>query len=313
MSDTDDKATAEAISSEPAEPDTADDASRAEGDQSPELDPAAFFALLHAPAEQPKKRRRLRAVLRWTSAFVVMGAVGAGTAFAVTLPRRTDIPSLATKPDGRYTFPGAAIPTLPAGMLAPGDKANKNGVHPDDLRQYLLAPPKDATVDPAFPGANGWYGITEFTSGFGHATELRGKFFQDGARRVAARGWTTHDGVHTTIFLVQFPDSHAARQGDVTLVALPPVGFDDVESVDGGPQLTVADLANAENVTLNVGVDRYRKVLKPKSTDPDAGKTGRIAHFTLGDTLVVIETVSPKAVTDVPTVQIVDLQATMLR
>jgi hypothetical protein len=242
-----------------------------------------------------------------------MGAVGVGTAFAVTLPRRTDIPGLATKPDGRYTFPAAAKPVLPSGVLTPGDKANKTGVHYGDLRQYLLAPPKGATVDPAFPGAAGWYGVTQFTSAFGHATELQGKFFQDGARRVAARGWTTPDGVHTTIFLVQFPDSQAAGQGDVTLVALAPVGFDDVGSADGAPQSNVANLDNADNAVLSVSVDRYRKVLKPKSTDTDAGKTGRVAHFALGDTVVVIETVSPKAVTDVPTVQIVDLQAAMLR
>ena len=107
----------------------------------PYLDPAAFFAELQAEsAPQPKPGRR-PLLIRYASALLLAGAVGAVTAFAVSLPRRTDVPFLGTPSDGRYTFPSAARPAPPAGDPVPDNGGNTGEVHYGDLRQYLLPVP----------------------------------------------------------------------------------------------------------------------------------------------------------------------------
>lgn len=69
-----------------------------------------------APAK-PKKSRRplLLGIARWTAAVLVCGGVGAGAAMGITAMERTDVPGLATEPDGRWEYPQLALPALPEG------------------------------------------------------------------------------------------------------------------------------------------------------------------------------------------------------
>ena len=76
-----------------------------------------------AAAAKPQ-RRALKLAGRYALVLLTLGAIGAGTAYAVTLPKRTDIPTLKTKDDGRYQFPGLAKPRPAAGALGPSDKDN---------------------------------------------------------------------------------------------------------------------------------------------------------------------------------------------
>lgn len=69
-----------------------------------------------APAEATPvpPRRVLRAVARWTAAALVLGGLGAGTAFGINSMERTDVPGLATESDGRWDYPRLSLPALPA-------------------------------------------------------------------------------------------------------------------------------------------------------------------------------------------------------
>ncbi|MFF3073011.1 hypothetical protein ACFVSN_15090 [Kitasatospora sp. NPDC057904] len=101
-----------------------------------------------AAPETPEKRearlarrtRRRKAVVRWAAATLVCALAGTGTAMALTVPERTDIPGLATKSDGRYTFPALALPPQPP---AKGPSVRKEP-HRADLRNLVLPAPKEA-------------------------------------------------------------------------------------------------------------------------------------------------------------------------
>lgn len=96
---------------------------------------------------EPSPRRRpaaLFAALRWTAAAVVFGALGTTVAYAVTDRDRTDIPTLATQGDGRWTYPPLARPTLPVGAEAPFSAGNRGQIHYADLEQLLLPAPEEA-------------------------------------------------------------------------------------------------------------------------------------------------------------------------
>ncbi|MGW2249554.1 hypothetical protein ACWCXH_05080 [Kitasatospora sp. NPDC001660] len=93
-------------------------------------------------ARLARRTRRRKAVVRWAAATLVCALAGTGTAMALTVPERTDIPGLATKSDGRYTFPALALPPQPAGKGAPEGKDKT--LHRADLRYLLLPAPKEA-------------------------------------------------------------------------------------------------------------------------------------------------------------------------
>ncbi|HZU59178.1 MAG TPA: hypothetical protein VFA06_25080, partial [Actinocrinis sp.] len=87
-------------------------------------DPALIEAESARLAEAAARRsRRRRNALRWIGAVAVTLAVGGGTAFALTIPQRTDMPGLGTPSDGRYAFPQLSLPALPAGQPAPASSA----------------------------------------------------------------------------------------------------------------------------------------------------------------------------------------------
>ncbi|MEV7022240.1 hypothetical protein [Kitasatospora sp. NPDC093558] len=96
-------------------------------------------------ARLARRTRRRKAVVRWAAATLVCALAGTGTAFALTAPERTDIPGLATKSDGRYTFPALALPPLPPGKDQSGQSVRKDRLlHRADLRYLVLPAPKEA-------------------------------------------------------------------------------------------------------------------------------------------------------------------------
>ena len=226
--------------------------------------------------------------------------------------KRTDIPGLATKNDGRYVFAPLAKPALPPGALALNSGSNTGENHYVDIRRLLLSAPTKATVDTAYPGAKAWYSTAAFEAGF--PTNVTGEANDNGVRRIAATGWTTPDGAHTTIWLLQFPDALAAAKVDGGLVAEVPENFgpESVSDAESEDLVDVFGVADKDTPTTSVTVDHFSSVLKPGG-GTEAGQTGRLAHFSIGDTLAVIEMTAPAAVPDVPMNQIVTLQAELLR
>ncbi|AUG78743.1 hypothetical protein CFP65_3973 [Kitasatospora sp. MMS16-BH015] len=93
-------------------------------------------------AAEPRRARP--GLLRWGAAALVLLLTGAGAAFAVTAPERTDLPGLRTPNDGRYAFAPLSLPPLPPGRPA-FTSAGSAGHHYADLRQLLLPMPKGAT------------------------------------------------------------------------------------------------------------------------------------------------------------------------
>jgi hypothetical protein len=206
---------------EPAEP--------APVPQTPEPLPAP------APSRKPP-RRVLRAVARWTVAAVVLGGLGAGTAFGITSMERTDVPGLATESDGRWDYPQLSLPALPAGSPRPYSDGNVAEIHHADLRRLLLPAPVGATVDKKLDG--GWVSTERYLSEY--AKDSRSDVAQtlkDAApRHVAARGWTMPDGTSTRIYLVQFNstafaqhfmDSTSGSGSEVPLVGAPETVLDE--------------------------------------------------------------------------------------
>ncbi|MGV9265430.1 hypothetical protein ACWDRR_12295 [Kitasatospora sp. NPDC003701] len=131
----------------PAEPPAAEPAEAAVG--APGADPwavpgAGTVPLLPPPSPEElaaRRTRRRNAALRWGAAALVCALAGTGAAVAVTTPERTDIPGLATRSDGRYTFPALVLPPLPSGKAAPRENKSR---HAADLRYLLLPAPKEA-------------------------------------------------------------------------------------------------------------------------------------------------------------------------
>ncbi|WP_194925356.1 hypothetical protein [Catenulispora pinisilvae] len=260
------------------------------------LDPAAFFAQLHAESAPQPKRRHARLVLRYVSVLVLAGAIGAGTAYAVTLPRRTDVPFLSTPSDGRYTFPALARPAPPVGEPAPGADSNEAQSHYGDLRQYLLPAP-----DGAVPKEDDWESVADFGSSLTDA-DVSNHLYDAGLRHVARRGWTMPDGQHTVVELLQFPDHQAAYavQDMVNDAALAKTGREEYVV----PVVTVSSFGDA---TFNVGVRTFDDV-----TGQPGHKERRVV-FGAGDVVAVVTTTEPAAVPVVPTEQVAMLEAQMLR
>lgn len=92
--------------------------------------PVAEPAAAAVPPPVRKDRRILRGVLRWTAAVAVFAAVGSATAYGVTGMDRTDVPGLATRTDGRWTYPELTAPPL-----RPAAPARSHGpIRPHPLR-----------------------------------------------------------------------------------------------------------------------------------------------------------------------------------
>lgn len=163
------------------------------------------------PAAPRPPRRALRAVARWTAAVLVLGGLGAGTAYSITSMERTEVPGLATQGDGRWEYPRLTLPALPAGAPRPFTPGNTAEVHHADLRKLLLPAPAGATVDEKLTG--GWVSMARFLSEY--REERRAdltQLLEDSAlRHIAARGWSMADGTEARVYLLQFNSTAFAQ------------------------------------------------------------------------------------------------------
>ncbi|MCX5110455.1 hypothetical protein OOK13_18235 [Streptomyces sp. NBC_00378] len=190
-----------------------------------------------APSPAPKPPRRvLRAVARWTAAALVLGGLGAGTAFGITSMERTDVPGLATESDGRWDYPELSLPALPAGSPRPYSDSNVAEIHHADLRRLLLPAPAGAVVDKKLDG--GWVSTERYLSEYAKSSrsDLAQTLKDSAPRHVAARGWTMPDGTSTRIYLVRFNstafaqafmDSIAGSGSEASLVGAPETVLDE--------------------------------------------------------------------------------------
>ncbi|MYR89660.1 hypothetical protein GTY41_33310 [Streptomyces sp. SID685] len=158
-------------------------------------------------ARAARASRPLRGALRWAAALAVFAVFGASTAYGITRLERTDVPGLATVPDGRWDYPQLVRPPLPEGRPAPFASSNKATAHYADLRELVLPAPRGATADKKLAVSHGWVRTGTFLDEYPlkDDRELLGGVFRDrGLRHIAARGWTTPDGTRTRIYLLQF-------------------------------------------------------------------------------------------------------------
>jgi hypothetical protein len=255
------------------------------------------------PTPTAREHRVLRAALRWTSAVLVFAALGGATAYAVTQPERTEIPGLRTPEDGRWTYPALSLPRLPEGAPRPLEDVKKNPGrrHYADLRALLLPAPEGAKNDPVFPGRRGWLPTGTFLQLFqkDHRQELALDLKHEGLRHIAARAWTTKDGTHAAIYLLQYStQAYATRsQLDLSRIGI----FQDAPDVSYDPGF-------GDSGNLPDGVDSFVfDERKPRGRDHV-----RYAHLVAGDTIAVIVLSHRGSMPAVPTHQTVLLQAQLL-
>ncbi|MFF4910512.1 hypothetical protein ACFY2T_37295 [Streptomyces sp. NPDC001260] len=260
------------------------------------------------PEPQPpvkKDRRVLRAVLRWTAAVTAFAAVGAGTAYGITGMQRTDLPGLATQSDGRWDYPTLTKPPLPSGSPEPFAESNTAGTHYADLRALLLPAPKGAVADGKLRGTDGWLATKDFLAEYAQKEtrdNLKQSFTDDGLRHIAARGWTTPDGTHTRVYLLQF--GTAAVVDDLFSSEAPADGPTDQLR---GTITSVFDRDfPSEAHDYNVQYSAYVE------TTPYGAEQTRQAYLSAGDVLAVIVQSRKGKAKPVPFRQTVALQSQLL-
>ncbi|MFF8416634.1 hypothetical protein [Streptomyces sp. NPDC015680] len=266
--------------------------------------PAAPAEATPVPPQAPKPPRRvLRAVARWTAAALVLGGLGAGTAFGITSMERTDVPGLATESDGRWDYPRLGLPALPAGSPRPYSDGNVAEIHHADLRRLLLPAPAGAVVDKKLDG--GWVSTGRYLSEYakGGRSDLAQTLKDAAPRHVAARGWTMPDGTSTRIYLVRFNSTAFAQS------------FLDWITVSGSP----VPLVGAPETVLDEGWNGGGKVAGTSSYVYDEAKPYgeaqvRHGYLVAGDTfaLVVQSRKGKEGTRSVPFHQTVILQNQLL-
>lgn len=259
-----------------------------------------------APAAKVKKDRRvLRAVLRWTAAVVVFGAVGTSAAYGITRMERTDVPGLATESDGRWDYPTLTRPPLPSGSPGPLAKANTAGAHYADLRKLVLPAPNGAKTDAALRGEDGWLATKTFLAEYAEKgdRESVAQIFTDyGLRHIAARGWTTGDGTHTRIYLLQFNTAAVADEVITTKLA----NYDSPQYAGRGAPYSERDEKFPERAAVDVMRFAYVE------SKPYGAEQVRQAYLSAGDTLAVIVQSRKGTAQAVPFQQTVVLQSQLL-
>jgi hypothetical protein len=242
-------------------------------------------ALTEPSPPKPKKKFPWR----WIGAAVTMLAVGAGCAFAVMAPQRTELPGLKTASDGRYTFAPLVLPTLAPGQSGPNSVANAGAQHISDIRKLLLSPPKGAVLDHALPGTTGWVSRSATLAVLGNEQAAE-QLSIDGWRHTAGIAWKTPDGAETKIWLVQFIDSSAGTDASMAF-----------SSFNGGSTATPTSIAVANTTTAN-----YVRVVK--------GSTATwYGQVNVEDTEALVEFTAPTSVGITPFEQELDLQVEMLQ
>ncbi|MFJ9154652.1 hypothetical protein ACIRP7_42975 [Streptomyces sp. NPDC102270] len=258
------------------------------------------------PLPAPKDRRVLRAALRWTAALLTFAVVGAGTAYGIAGMERTDVPGLGTKADGRWEYPTLTRPPLPSGSPGPLAKDNKAGSHYADLRALVLPAPRGATVDKALRGTDGWLPTKGLLAEYGEKEdreELGQKLSDNGLRHIAARGWTTPDGTHTRIYLLQFDT--AAVVDDLFGKDIAPYGSPGFELRDAVTSVSdehFPSAARIPEITASVYVE----------SKPYGAEQTRHAYLSSGDVLALVVQSRKGTANPVPFQQTVTLQSQLL-
>lgn len=269
------------------------------------IDPAAIEAEAEQHAQAAARRvRRRRNALRWAGAVVLMLAVGGGTAYALTIPQRTDMPGLGTVPDGRYTFPALTLPALPAGQPAPSASENSEAKqHLADIRKLLLPQPVGATAQSVKGAVGGW--LADPSALFVDRDSKR-TFAEFGLRHTAASSWKTSDGATTTIYLLQFADAKLATSAQTALSDGKMTAEDEnalTTALTGGP----TDTSAQDLVLLASGLPGEYSTLKA------SGTLTRYGSFLAGDISVLIVQSGPASLPFAPFQQVMSLQAEMLQ
>ncbi|WP_416963742.1 hypothetical protein [Streptomyces sp. Agncl-13] len=253
-----------------------------------------------------KDRRVLRAALRWSAAVVVFVVAGAGTAYGITQMKRTDVPGLATASDGRWDYPEITSPPLPSGSPGPFAADNKTNAHYADLRALVLPAPKGAKADASLLGTDGWLPTKTFLAQYADADdrkELGQKLTDDGLRHITSRGWTTQDGTHTRIYLLQFDTAITADE----LFSPGLISYDSpVYALTGAPATSYNDAIKTEILAKNVKASAYTED-KPYGTEEV-----RQAYLSAGDTLGLVVQSRKGVAKAVPFEQTLTLQSQLL-
>jgi hypothetical protein len=258
------------------------------------------------PPPVTKDRRVLRAVLRWSAAVVVFAAVGTSAAYGITRMERTDVPGLQTQADGRWDYPEIVRPPLPSGRPGPFAEANPAGAHYADLRELVLPAPEGARADKALRGTDGWLAKKDFLAAYGSKDdrETLGQLLTDyGLRHIAARGWTTQDGTHTGVYLLQFDT--AAVVDELETAEMAPYS---------SPKFALRGAAEArqdEGLPQEAWLEGEHQSVYDEAKPYGAAQV-RQAYVTAGDTLALIVQSRKGSTKAVPFQQTVVLQSQLL-
>ena len=261
------------------------------GSSTPEPWAASFPVLAALPEPDPSTLRKPRRKFpwRWVGAVVTMLAVGAGCAFAVMAPQRTQLPGLKTASDGRYTFAPLVLPTLAPGQSDPNSSANLGEQHISDIRKLLLPAPKGAVLDHSLPGATGWVSRAATLALLDNSMAAE-QLNTDGWRHTAGVAWKTPDGAETKIWLVQFIDSSAESDAGAAFSAFGGGSLEAVQTVT---------IANDSTAT-------YVRVVKGST----ASWYGQVSA---DDAELLLEFTAPVSVGITPFKQELDLQTELLQ
>ncbi|NBM20603.1 hypothetical protein [Streptomyces sp. GC420] len=250
-----------------------------------------------------KDRRVLRALVRWTAAVLVLGAVGTGTAYGIAALDRTDVPGLATENDGRWDFPRLSLPALPDGSPRPFSDGNEAEVHHADLRELLLPAPAGAAVDKELEG--GWSGIDRYVSEYekDKRADLKQALGDSALRHIAARGWTMPDGTGARIYLLRFKS-----------VAFADAFLDEQLQVGAVPGAALAGAPDSEldEDWDNWGAPGYAQQYVFEEPKPYGAQQVRQAYLAAGDTLALVVHEKKGGAAAVPFHQTVILQNQLL-
>ncbi|MEU9085468.1 hypothetical protein [Streptomyces sp. NPDC048357] len=264
----------------------------------------------------PKDRRVLFAALRWTAAVAVFATVGAGVAYGITQPDRTDVPGLSTEDDGRWTFPTLSRPALPAGAPVPQGPDNKDGTHYAQLTGLLLPAPTGSKADDAVKAdKDGVVSPDTFLEEYAPDTreKLKQSLEWDGLRQIVGRGWTTADGTRTHVYLLRFHsagfvDAFKGCDTNARFNGVSALDLDDVWSKAKNTQMNSTTLdfpgaANFDGSELSV----YQEV-KPFLGEEQS----KIGCLRTGDVLGMVIQTRKGEVAPVPFHQSVILQSQLL-
>ncbi|MER5730942.1 hypothetical protein ABT084_21905 [Streptomyces sp. NPDC002138] len=279
----------------------------------PPAEPANPFAApdlsgIPVPPAAPRDRRALFAALRWTAAALVFAVAAAGTAYAVIKPARTDIPGLATKDDGRWTYPAVAKPVLPAGAPLPFTPDNADGIHYAALSQLLLPAPEGSRPDESLKAdKDGMVTQDRFLEEYSekYREQLRRGLREESAlRQIAGRGWTTADGTATRVYLLRFHSAGFASTFDGCKSGMTFAGADALELDPAWDR--------AQNGQAKAGRMEHTAVTVWAEEKPYGPQQTKVGCVQSGDLLALVIQTHQGTVPDVPFHQTVILQDQLL-